>query len=69
MRGWKKKAVAAYIVMAIFTLVFQIYVRSGQCVGTGACLVSYGKAVVWSAVWPIIWPIYIAGFLMPVVPR
>ena len=49
----------AYVVMAILTLVFQIYVRTPQC--TPDCVLSYGKAVVWSVIWPASWVVYLAG--------
>lgn len=41
--------------MAGLTLIFQIYVRSSQCVLTEGCGLSYAKAVVWSAIWPASW--------------
>jgi hypothetical protein len=52
-----------YAVMVVFTLIFQIYVRSSQCFGVADCLSSYAKAVVWAIAWPLSWFIYLVGFL------
>ena len=52
---------AFYGVMALFTLIFQIYVRASQC--GSDCALSYAKAVVWSTIWPASWPVYLAGVL------
>ena len=51
----------AYAVMAVLTLVFQIYVRTPQC--TPDCALSYAKAVVWSGIWPASWIVYLAGVI------
>ena len=56
-RSW----VGIYVIMAILTLIFQIYVRTPQC--TPDCTISYAKAVVWSTVWPASWVVYLAGFI------
>jgi hypothetical protein len=52
---------AFYGVMALVTLIFQIYVRSSQCVSD--CALSYAKAVVWSTIWPASWLVYLAGVI------
>ena len=49
----------AYALMVVFTLVFQVYVRTPQC--TPDCALSYAKALVWSSVWPASWIVYLAG--------
>jgi hypothetical protein len=50
---------AAYALMAVLTLIFQIYVRTPQC--TPDCALSYAKAVVWSSIWPASWTVFLAG--------
>jgi hypothetical protein len=50
-----------YGVMAVLSLIFQIYVRSSQCALD--CALSYAKAVVWSAIWPASWIVYLAGIV------
>jgi hypothetical protein len=52
-----------YIGMAALTFVFQIWVRSQQCVGLEACGLSYAKAAIWSAIWPGSWVVYLTGFV------
>jgi hypothetical protein len=56
-RSW----ISTYLVLAVCTLVFQIWVRSAQCDGIAQCGPSYAKGVVWSAVWPASWAVYLAG--------
>lgn len=53
--------VALYVLMAVVTLIFQVYVRSSQCVPD--CALSYAKAVVWSSIWPASWIVYLAGII------
>ena len=48
----------AYVVLGILTLIFQIYVRTGECSGFGDCALSYAKAIVWAAIWPASWFVY-----------
>ena len=48
-----------YGVMAVLTLIFQIYARSPQCAPD--CTLSYAKAVVWSVIWPASWVVYLVG--------
>ena len=55
----RKSLVTFYLVAAIFTLIFQTWVRSQQCINE--CAVSYAKGAVWSAIWPASWPVYLAG--------
>jgi hypothetical protein len=50
-----------YGVMAVLTLIFQIYVRSSQCAPD--CTLSFAKAVVWSVIWPASWIVYLAGII------
>jgi hypothetical protein len=57
----RKLLLAAYAVIAVLTLVFQIHVRSSVC-GTG-CVLSYSKGIVWAIIWPVSWPIYISGMV------
>jgi hypothetical protein len=62
---WTKILVGVYVAAALLTLAFQTYIRSGECVGSGPCAVSFAKGAVWSAIWPVIWPIYISGVNKP----
>jgi hypothetical protein len=48
-----------YALMALLTLIFQIFVRAPQC--TPDCALSYAKAVVWASIWPASWIVYLAG--------
>ena len=57
----KSKLLWAYAAVALLTLVFQLYVRSGQC-GDG-CALSYVKGVIWAIIWPASWVVYISGML------
>jgi polyferredoxin len=50
-----------YGIMAILTLIFQVYVRSSQCAPD--CALSYAKAVIWASIWPASWIVYIAGIV------
>lgn len=50
----------AYSVIGAGTLLFQFYIRWGQCTGLGDCLLSSAKAVVWSLIWPVYWPFYLS---------
>jgi hypothetical protein len=43
-----------YAAMALFTFVFQIWVRSFQCAGFEHCGPSFAKAIVWAALWPLL---------------
>jgi len=45
----------AYAVLGFLTLIFQIWVRTGQC--DNDCTVSYAKAVIW----PLSWVAYLKG--------
>ena len=58
-----RKWLTLYVAMAVFTLIFQIWVRSYQCAGLQDCRLSFAKATVWSVIWPISWIVYLAGFL------
>ena len=58
-RNW----LADYAVMAVITLLFQLWVRVGQCAGIENCGLSLAKGVIWSAIWPASWIVYLAGFL------
>jgi hypothetical protein len=57
----RQKWFRPYLAMAIVTLLFQIWVRSYECVGLGGCGLSFAKAVVWSVIWPASWVVYING--------
>ncbi len=64
--GWTKGVLTSwwlvcYIVVACLTLMFQIWIRTGYCVGTVACSISLSKAIIWSIVWPLSWLVYLAG--------
>ena len=50
-----------YALMALLTLIIQIYVRAPQC--SPDCALSYAKAVVWATIWPASWIVYLAGFV------
>ena len=50
-----------YALMALFTLLFQVYVRSPQCAPD--CALSFAKAVVWASIWPASWIVYVAGIV------
>jgi len=54
----------AYIVLGVFTLCFQVDVRSQECTGTANCAVSMAKGAAWSVVWPASWVVYVAGMLL-----
>jgi hypothetical protein len=54
---------AAYVVLGILTLIFQIYVRTGPCALEGDCALSYAKAVVWAVIWPASWFVFLSGAL------
>lgn len=58
-----RKLFWAYVVVALLTLVFQLWVRSGAC--GSDCTLSYGKAVVWAVIWPLSWIVYIKGLIWP----
>ena len=60
-RQLKGPLLAAYVVLGLLTLVFQIYVRTGPCTAAGDCATSYAKAVVWSVIWPARWFVYLTG--------
>ena len=49
----------AYTVLGFLTLIFQIWVRTGQC--DSDCTVSYAKAVIWAVIWPLSWVAYLKG--------
>ena len=51
----------AYALMAMLTLLFQVYVRAPQC--SPDCALSYAKAVVWASIWPASWIVYLAGIV------
>jgi hypothetical protein len=55
----RRVLLAAYCVVGLLTLAFQIHVRSGPCTIAGNCASSYAKAVVWSAFWPASWVAYL----------
>jgi hypothetical protein len=56
-RAWP----VAYALMAMLTLLFQVYVRAPQC--SPDCALSYAKAVVWASIWPASWIVYLAGIV------
>jgi hypothetical protein len=53
------KRIWAYAIAGIITLVFQIWIRAGQC--GEHCALSFAKAVAWAVVWPISWIVYLRG--------
>jgi hypothetical protein len=59
--SWQRRGPALYGLMAVLTLIFQVYVRSSECAPD--CALSYAKAVVWSSIWPASWIVYIAGIV------
>jgi hypothetical protein len=56
-----RRQLIAYSVMSLLTLMFQLYIRSSQCVTD--CPPSYAKAVIWAMIWPLSWLVYLAGLL------
>ena len=50
-----------YVVVALFTLTFQVWVRSFQCGGFADCGLSFVKALVWAIIWPASWIVYFFG--------
>lgn len=54
-----RKLLLAYGVVAVLTLIFQLWVRSGVC--GDACTLSFAKAVAWAVIWPVSWIVYLAG--------
>jgi hypothetical protein len=56
-----RKLVAAYGVLGLLTLAFQIWVRAGMC--GDACGISYLKAIVWAVIWPASWVAYLSGYV------
>lgn len=54
----------AYVVMGVWTLAFQIYVRSSVCGAAGTCVLSYAKEIVWSVIWPVSWIVYLSGWFV-----
>ena len=50
-----------YVVVALFTLTFQVWVRSFQCSGFTDCGLSFAKAAVWATIWPVSWIVYVSG--------
>jgi hypothetical protein len=56
-----RKLLWAYGAVACLTLIFQIWVRSGQCAGAAACAISFAKGVIWSTIWPLSWAVYLGG--------
>ena len=57
----RNRWLSLYVGMALFTLAFQIWVRSYECVGLEGCGLSFAKGIVWSAIWPVCWVVYLAG--------
>lgn len=56
-----RKAVLAYVAVAVATVIFQIWLRSGQC--GDACGLSYAKGAVWSVIWPVYWVYYLRDYI------
>jgi hypothetical protein len=56
-----KRLLAAYVGVAVLTLIFQIYVRAPQCAGVTGCAVSFIKGCIWSVIWPAGWIVYLRG--------
>jgi hypothetical protein len=52
-----------YILAAVLTLAFQIWIRSAQCAGIEGCGLSFAKAIIWSVIWPVCWVVYLAGLI------
>lgn len=52
-----------YGILAVLTLVFEIFIRLRQCGDTGGCAVSLVKGLGWSIVWPAGWIVYLKGML------
>jgi hypothetical protein len=57
----RRLLLSCYLIAALLTLAFQIWVRSDECLGVTACGMSFAKGVVWSLAWPLSWVVYIAG--------
>ena len=56
-----RKLLIAYGIVALLTLIFQVWVRSGVC--GDACGIAYLKAVVWALIWPASWVAYLSGYV------
>jgi hypothetical protein len=56
-----RKLLWGYVVVAILTLAFQIWVRLPVC--GDACGISVAKGIVWAIIWPASWVVYLAGRL------
>ncbi len=56
-----RKLLWVYLVIALLTLGFQIWVRSGVC--GDACGISFVKGVVWAVIWPASWIVYLIGLI------
>jgi hypothetical protein len=52
-----RKMYLAYVMIGCLTLVFQIWVRMGEC--DDDCVLSYGKAVMWAIIWPVSWLVFL----------
>jgi len=52
---------SSYGVLALLTLLFQVFVRLQECDRITACAVSLAKSVVWAPMWPFYWIFYLNG--------
>jgi hypothetical protein len=59
----RKYLLSAYVIPAILTLAFQIWVRSLVCVSLAGCGLSFAKAVVWSIIWPLSWVVFLIPYI------
>jgi hypothetical protein len=54
-----RKLLWGYLGVAILTLAFQLWVRSGAC--GNDCTISFAKGFIWAVIWPASWVVYLAG--------
>jgi hypothetical protein len=50
-----------YAGAGLVTLLFQLWIRYGQCAGATSCAISFLKGAVWSTIWPASWVVFLAG--------
>jgi hypothetical protein len=55
MKSVMKLILAAYGVLGLITIFYQVNVRYMACSGALGCGLSLVKGIVWSAIWPAYW--------------
>jgi hypothetical protein len=56
-----RKLLWMYGAVAILTLIFQVWWRSGEC--QVACASTFAKGLVWAVIWPASWVVFLKGFV------